>query len=469
MTTLLLAGPSYSLRNRKADVQRRINWYASAIESGTGKGGASAYLKQVPGKRLLIDCGTVFRGLKAARGSLYAVVDNKLYQISSAWVATELGTLATSSGTVAMAENTTQLAIADGANGYVWDLDALTFTAITAAGWRGSNGIQTLDGYGIFSDPGSNQWYISANQDFTVFDALQFASAEGAPGDIIGFIVKHRELILLQTRTGEVWYNAGGADFTFARNDGAAIEVGCAAPFSLVKMAGVAVWLGRDEAGSGIVFAMSGYVPERISNFALEEQLGGLTEAQIEAATAWTYHQEGATFYCLNVPGLPTTWVYDLSTRMWHERGEYVDGAWQQDISVCHAYAYGKHLVGCSDGKLYQLDPTFLEGALGELVRELISPHNAQASGQRTRYSSAQIDCNVGAGKSDGTATTIMLRASNDGGMTWGNWRYLTLGAIGEYQARARAAMLGSARDRVWQIRCTDAVRCEPISMLVDE
>jgi len=469
MTTLLLAGPSYSLRNRKADCQRRINWFSCGIESGTGKGGAAAYLKQVPGKRQLAGCGSVFRGLKEANDSLYAVVDDKLFQISSTWSATELGTLATVSGPVRMKENTTQLCVTDGPNGYVWDFEARTFATITSGAWLGSNGVDTLDGYGIFSDPDTSRWYISANQDFLTLNALQFASAEGAPGDIVAFIVKHRELILMQTRTSEVWYNSGGADFTFARNDGAAIEVGCAAPYSLVKMAGVAVWLGRDEDGAGIVFAMQGYVPERISNFALEEQLGALTEAQIYAATAYTYHQEGQTFYCLNVPGLATTWVYELSTKMWHERGEYVGGVWQQDIATCHAYAYGKHVVGGSNGVLYQLDPTYHQGALGELVRELISPHNAQANGARVRFGSVQIDCNVGSGKSDSSAAQIMLRSSNDGGLTYGNWRYLSLGAVGEYQARARATMLGSAKDRVWQIRCTDPVRAEPISMLVNE
>ena len=469
MTTLLLAGPSYALRNRKADCQRRINWYSCGIESGTGKGGAAAYLKQVPGKRQLADCGSVFRGLKEARGVLYAVVGSKFCSINSAWSLTELGTLATSTGAVQIEENLSQVCISDGPNGYVWDLDAASFTQITAPGWMGAARIGLLNGYGIFLKPDSNIWYISSADDFSVINPLQFQQAQGSPDDIVSMLVKHREIMTFQRRTTEIWYDAGGADFPFSLNAGAAIEVGCSAPDSIIKMSGVAVWLGRDEAGAGIVFAMQGYVPERISNFALEEQLGARTEAEIKAATAWTYHQEGQTFYCLNVPGLSTTWAYELSTRMWHERGEYVGGAWQQDIATCHAYAYGVHVVGGSNGILYQLDQTYCQGPLGELVRELISPHNAQANGARVRFGSVQIDCNVGEGKPDGSAAQIMLRASNDGGKTWGNWRYLSLGAIGEYQARARATMLGSGRDRVWHMRCTDPVRCEPVSMLVNE
>lgn len=62
-----------------------------------------------------------------------------------------------------------------------------------------------------------------------------------------------------------------------------------------------------------------------------------------------------------------------------------------------------------------------------------------------------------------------MLRYSDDGGSTWVNWRYLTLGNIGQFKARARATMLGSARDSVWQIHVTDDVTCNLLSAVVDE
>jgi hypothetical protein len=39
MPALTIAGPSYALRNRSADVQRCINWVPVQIESGVGKGG----------------------------------------------------------------------------------------------------------------------------------------------------------------------------------------------------------------------------------------------------------------------------------------------------------------------------------------------------------------------------------------------------------------------------------------------
>ena len=159
MPSLPLAGPTYQLRDTRAAVDRCVNWVPVQIESGTGKGGAAAYLKQVPGKAQLCDLGAPVRGIYCADG--------------------------------------------------------------------------VLDGYGIFAEPGQGQWYLSVIGDFTELGALDFATAEGTPGPIVAHIVKHRELLILQERTGEVWYDAGGADFPFARNTGAVLEVGCAAAHSL--------------------------------------------------------------------------------------------------------------------------------------------------------------------------------------------------------------------------------------------
>lgn len=467
MPSLPLAGPSSQLRAYKSESRRVVNWMPVLIESGTGKGGQSAYLKQVPGKVAKVTLGSSLRGAFVAREVLYVVAGPKFYRIASDWTATELGTLSSSSGPVDFADNTTQLCIVDGAYGYVYDLDAGTFAAI-GANWPGSSRVATVDGFGVYCEPGTEQFFVTDNQDFSLIDALSYASAEGTTGNIVAHIVKHRELLILKERTGEIWYSSGGggADFPFARNDGAALEFGCAATHSLQKMAGTAFWLSKDENGSATVSAMSAYSPQRVSSHALEEALSSV--ADLSSAYAFTYQQEGLSFYVLQVPGLSSTWVYELASGVWHERGEWVNGAYAPDLATCHAYAYGVHIVGGSDGVLYQLDPTVSTSAGNELVRDWISPHNAQPNAARMRFGSLQVDCEVGEGLA-GADAKLMLRYSNDGGKVWSNWRYLTLGEIGRYQARARATMLGSAKDRVWNIRVSDAVQCNPVAVLVDE
>ena len=468
MPSLAIAGTSYGLRNRAADVQRCINWMPVQIESGVGKGGQQAYLKQAPGKVVAAILGAEVRGMITSRGVLYAVAGPSLLRVNADWSTSFVGTIASASGPVGLADNRTQICITDGASGYVYDLDTGSMTALSGA-WLGSARVDVLDGYGVFHKPGDWTLYTSAQQDFTTLNALDFGSAESSTGSIVAIIVKHRELIVLKERTGEIWYDAGNAEgIALSPNTGSPIEAGCIAPFSLQKMAGLALWLGQDERGTGIVYAMQAYQPQRVSNHALEEALSALTAEQMAGARAYTYHQEGLSFYVLQVPGLTTTWVYELAAGIWHERAEMVDGAWAQDLGTCHAMAYGHHVVGTDDGRLLRLDQTVNTSAGRYMVRERTTPHNAAPELSRKRFGSLQVDCSVGQGLSGGQGV-LMLQHSNDGGNTWSSWRDLPLGRIGEYVARARATMLGSARDRVWRIRVSDDVRCEPVAMVVDE
>lgn len=466
MPSLPLIGPSYQLRNGKAEVRRLVNWMSVQIESGTGKGGAVGYLKQVPGLRLLGNFGAECRGLFVARDVLYGVFGGKLKSITSAWAGTDRGSLGSVSGRVNLASNNTQLAVIDDALGYNYDLDTTLFSTITS-NWRAATGLDFLDGYGTLSFAGSNQFGVTNNQDFATIDPLKFASAEGSNGDIVGHIVNRRELYLFKTNNIELWIDSGGADFPLSRNDSANIEVGCSARHSVAKAGGSVFWLGRDERGAAVVFAMAGYQPQRISSHALEEQIGALSD--LSQASAFTYHQEGLTFYVMQVPGLATTWVYELSAGLWHERAAFVDGEFAPWPAVCHAYVYGLHVVGDENGNLYALDPLVNTIGSGPLVRDFVSPHSALPSLQRRRYGSIQLDGQTGLGLADGTAGRLMLRYSSTGGKGWSNWRYLSLGAVGQYAARARATMLGSDRDRCWEIRLTDDVTFEPVSIVVDE
>ncbi len=463
MPNLKLVGASSGVRSVKADSRRVVNWMPVPLEGG--KDGAAGYLKQCPGLRVRANLSGAFRGLIEARGLLYGVLGNAFVRISSAFGLTTLGYVH-ATGDVYLQQNETQIAIVSGPDLHVFDLDANTLAQVTE-NWRGSVCAEYLDGWGIFAASDDAQFYLSDNQDFTQFDPLNFATVEGSPGPILGALVKHSEMLILKDRTGEVWYNSGELDFPLARNSGARIEVGLVAGKTLRKLAGQALWLGRDEHGAAIVFSMSSYQPMRISTFALEEKLTALSD--LSGAYAWTYVQEGQSFYVLQVPGLETTWVYDLAASAWHERGEWLDGVWSRWRADCHAYCYGLNIVGDSNGKLYSIDPLLNKCGADLMCRDLITPHTPNESLARVRFASAQFDCNVGEGLPNSSEARLMMRYSDDGGKTWQNWRYLTLGAIGQTKARARATMLGSGRDRVWNIRVTDDVTVNLLAAVINE
>lgn len=464
MPALPLVGPSSPLRTSVAEVRRIVNWEPIKIDSGTGQGGAQAYLKQIAGLVLKVALGSALRALKVSKQRAFAVAGGQLWEVYADLSVTSWGLLP--NDVTSIDDNETQLGIVVANQGYAFDLTTNTLSLIDT-NWPGSTSINVLDGIGVLTPPASNHFNLTSVQDFTTLDPLDFASADSSPGNIVASIVKHRQLLLLKDRSGEVWYDSGDTAFPLARDDSAVIEEGCAAARSLCKVAGVDYWLGQDEDGNGFVFGMPGYVPQRVSSDALEEQLATLTD--LSGATAWVYQQEGQARYVLNVPGLETTWVYNVAAGIWHERGEWINGAWAPWRATCHAFAFGLHLVGDDAGNIYELDPlanTFDGDPMRRLWR---SPHNAAPTGATEVYGSFQILCDVGLGLPDGSAGTMLLRYSNDGARNWESWSELSLGAIGETDTRVRDTGLGSAPDRVWEFVVTDDVRCNVMTAIVNE
>jgi hypothetical protein len=52
----------------------------------------------------------------------------------------------------------------------------------------------------------------------------------------------------------------------------------------------------------------------------------------------------------------------------------------------------------------------------------------------------------------------LMLRWSNNGGKTWSNWYFLSVGFPGDYELRVIKRMLGRARKRIWDVAWTDPI-----------
>lgn len=453
MSQIPIVGPSYNLRVRKADVQRSIGLFPSIIESGTGK--APAILQSVPGLTLFADAGAEIRAMRTLKdGRLFVVNGSSFSEIDSSGVVTSRGTLNTSTGAADIAQNLIQAIIVDGPYGYVMNLSTNVFAQNLAAAFNGSVRVSVLNGRAIYVKPDSQQFSLSAIDDATIIDTLDFASAESSPDNIVTHIVDHGQVFFFGETGIEIWDDVGGADFPLARNEGAKIETGAAAAFSVQKLDNTVYWLGTDERGGGIVWKLSGFTPVRVSTQAIEEALQSVTDTS--GAVAYTYQQDGHSFYCLNVPGLTTTLCYDVAANAWHERAELVGGEYAQHRGQFHAYAYGKHLVGASDGKIYQYDPSVNTNNGDVLLRDRISPHLATPTYTKNEFSLLQVDCTVGAGLPDGSAPSLMMRYSNDGGWSWGNWRTVSAGAIGERRARAIFRRLGMAYDRVWQIRFTE-------------
>ncbi len=76
----------------------------------------------------------------------------------------------------------------------------------------------------------------------------------------------------------------------------------------------------------------------------------------------------------------------------------------------------------------------------------------------RVRINLFAVDMQPGVGTSDTPDPLVMIRASKDGGFTWGNERRLTAGRVGEFFNRINAWQWGHGRDWVFEVSCTDPV-----------
>jgi hypothetical protein len=398
---------------------------------------------------------TVLRGMIATAGgtALYAVVGNGFYSINSAGDRTSLGSLVSSIGYVDMKIGEQQLVIVDGPFGYTYNLTTLAFAQISDADFVGSARVAYVDGYYLFTEPQTQNFYISALEDASTLDALDATPVQGGPDRLVAVVGDHREAWLFGETTIEVWVNTGNADFPFERNDSAFIQNGLMAAFSAQSLDNTLFWLGRDERGGGQVFKSEGYRAVRVSTDAVEQQIqlfirnGG----DISRAIAYTYQQNGHAFYVLKIPGMTTCWAFDVATGFWHERADFVNGDYVLHRASMHAYCYGKNLVGSyEDGIIYEYDPDAFTNAGDTLVRDRISPHYAKKTMARTFFGNFELDCPVGGGDGD-----VMLRISNDGGENFGNWRASPI-STGETTGKVRWTRNGSAFDRVWHVRCAD-------------
>lgn len=457
-------GPSYTLQSPNVDCQRSVNWYPELNELGTGKEREPAFLAPTPGLRLFATLpASPVRGMwQASNGQVFAVGGNKLYRVTSDGMASELGTLNTSEGPVSIADNGLHVVVVDGPSGYVWTLDPGTFNVITDPDFPGADQVTYLDGYFLFNYPDTGRFFFSGLNDVT-FDGLDIASAEASPDELVGLIASSQKVFLFGSQSIEVFYNAGDANDPFQRIQGAVVDVGAAAAFSIQNLpSGGIAFLGGDSSGQGIVYQTEGSQAKRISNPSIESIIRARTPTEIAAATAWVYQQSGHIFYALNIPGLKSTLVNDLSTGLWHERTYLEAKEEQRHRAECHAVGFGLNLVGdYANGNIYALDPDKLTDNGTSIARTRIAPHTTKGL-KFLFHSSFQLDMETGVGLDgvgQGSDPKVMLQWSDDGGHSWSNEHWRDAGKIGEKRKRVIWRRLGCSRDRVYKVKITDPVK----------
>lgn len=448
-------GPCYKGSHPYWDGQDTVNLFLDVDAAG---GESRTVLRCTPGLThwtTLASSGPVRGMIAGADGYLYAVCSSAVFKITASGVATSLGTVEVPDGPVSMATNGLEILIADGLYGYLLTLETGAFARIVDDNFPGAASVAFVDGYFAVLKPDSEQWFLSGLYDGATWDGLTWATAQGRPDKLKALAVSHREVWLFGEDSLEVWYDTGASPptFPFDRISGAFLEVGCSAAASVAEMDNTVFWL----TDKGQVARASGYVPQFVSTRQMEDLISGY--ARRDDAEAFTYGQGGHTYYVLTFPNAGVTWVYDAATDSWHRRQSFGLGRWR--VSTVAPFA-GKLIAGDSaSGKLYELSHSALteDGTTIERVRDTAP---IVSDGKRLLMSSLTLDVQPGTATAIGQDPQAMLQWSDDGGRTWSNEYWASLGRVGEYEHRVIWRRLGSFRRRMFRLKITD-----PIDVLI--
>lgn len=453
-------GPSYQMESLSFGVQRSINLYPLASEVNNTK--SKIALRGCAGYEEFADIGggPIRGGISSTSERAFFVSGQDFYEVFENGTSTNHGSLNTQVGRVSIVENSLQIIVVDGVDGWIFTKATDAWTQITSVNFPTCSVVTYQDGYFIAESDNTQFFYISNINDGFTWDALDFTAVESSPDNLISVLSDNGNLWLFGNRSVEVYQNTGAAAFPFERIAGAIIQTGCAGKFTPTKFDNTVVWLGVDENGQGVVWQANGYNAERISTQAIERRLN--TADDFSDAYAWTYFQEGHLFYCLQVRGLDTTLVFDAATRQWHERmfKNPITNAMELHRGSCHVFFSKKNLIGDREtGKIYNLSLSFQGDNGDEQVRERISPHY-QDEKRLMSYASFELDMEVGVGlvSGQGSDPQIMMQYSDDGGRTWSSELWQSIGKIGEYRNRVIWRQLGRARDRVFKVSISDPV-----------
>lgn len=442
------------------DAQTCVNFYHVMSPQGKKKNAAVGFAG-IRKKYTLPDTENPddpVRGLIEFDGILYAVGGNKFYAISNDDTIDSLGDLQTFAGLASMAANNgNQIIIVDGSStGYIYNVGSGTFIEISSVSPdfpEKATMVSFLDGYFIVAVAESRQFYISALNDGTKWDILDFAVTQATPGELIGCAVVGRRLFLFKRDSVEVWWNAGEADFPLRRDNNLLFDFGCAASGSIVADLGILFWLSADKSGASSILMSSGGRPERISTPAVENLIRSFDV--VEDARAYLYkNDDGKLFYIISFTDAQTTLYYNLDLKTWGTLETVTNPTPSSPFAGnkrhpgdCHAFFKNTNYIGSYNSPvIYAMSSDYSDNDGIPIKREITLPPFFDPTYRSIQLQELEIDMQVGVGNVTGIYRypRVYLSVSRDDGLTFGNQHPLPIGAIGQRSNRVVWRRLGT-------------------------
>lgn len=391
------------------------------------KGGVSPVsLRSVPGLKQTTSLGSgCVRSMISDDTNIYAAVGGK-FVIWDGSSVTEHGNIPDSAAT--MARNRTQIAVTAGGNYYVWN--GTTFALVPGAAFTNIGSVAYIDNIMLLSQLDGESYQYSAVGDADSLDALDFASAESSPDDLVRIIVVGNVVWMMGADSVEAWQNAGLQDNPFRRVSDLRLEKGLRSASEVGLLDNTFMWVSNE----GRAYRQTGGQPVNVSSDAVAASLNLHTDV-----VAFSYQHNNHDFFCLRPSDRPA-WVYDPGTQRWHERSTGpTHQPWEVTATVQHN---GIWYAGTATGELCTFEGF---NDKGERLRREAQSTLLRNGGERFTINQANLRLE-GAGD-------LMMQISRDGRI-YGKERIKAFG--GSFSDECTFRGLGQCREFSMRVACSD-------------
>ena len=273
---------------------------------------------------------------------MYQVTGSSLYSIDSGGNALFLGNISNDPSPVVMATDANQLIICTGGNpsAYVYTVSG-GLAIISDADLETTQSVAFLDSRFIFDQP-NGYFVVSALNDGTSINSLDFAQAEALPDDIRRVFSLNQLLYLFGETTTEIWFTSGTGRPPLDRQ--AVLQHGISGTYAVDSIDGAIYFIDGNRRPGVIVGSQHSplYVPaigEAWDNY-------GSDDFETARVSCYSLHQEN--FVDFIFPNQGVIWTHHVSSGSWLEKDFVTTTVVQGFDLVLAAHAINK--------KIYRLD-----------------------------------------------------------------------------------------------------------------
>lgn len=365
------------------------------------------------------------------------------------------------------------IAIADGTNLYIVNMDTYEMETIGTDCPLFPKYVTFLDeriyacGSSIadptLGKPDDHVYWCSPNNP-KKWNPLDYVAAATTLDTIKRVIAVGGQLWMIGEETTEIWRTSGSSgsfDTPISRVSSRTDGIGAINGDSVAVFRDSVFFVGGGRNGYGQAFMGNGSEIKSISTDAMNQEWAKYNN--LEDAVSWTYSEEGRDYWVVTFRTANVTWVYNINADMWHKRSSRTLGDvwyyWKANMCV---RSFGMNIVAELNGKkLYRMALDIHTEDGNPIVRMRRCPHISKGN-KLLRHASLTIDLECGhysLESGQGSDPQIMLRAYDGGGRIPREERWKSAGLLGQYDRRVKWMRLGSARDRVYEIKVSDPIK----------